>query len=256
MKNMLKTLILAGIVLFAGTTLILSCSHDEGGLAGHSESGPKTYTSVAGGVQNPKSIKGYYGVTSDGKTIEVIIGSNSRSVRSVIGTIITHYEINVAGVVVSRGTVVNDDGNITFTPSDGSTVTPTVSNGEITAITIQSADGYSSYSGPTFESRDYFYGIGAGTDFTESQIENMIRGKTPKDVYDYCWTQASHFDDPESTAGTFAELTAFGQLYACPVTVIDGIADALDGNVSAVGWYNDGETNIMYYVSRIPFTGY
>jgi hypothetical protein len=43
MKNMLKTLILAGIVLFAGTTLFLSCTHDEGGLAGHSADGPNEY---------------------------------------------------------------------------------------------------------------------------------------------------------------------------------------------------------------------
>jgi hypothetical protein len=48
MKNILKTLILTGLVLFAGTTLILSCTHDEGGLAGHPANGPNTYIPAGG----------------------------------------------------------------------------------------------------------------------------------------------------------------------------------------------------------------
>jgi hypothetical protein len=33
MKKILKTLILASLVLFAGTTLFLSCTHDTGGIS-------------------------------------------------------------------------------------------------------------------------------------------------------------------------------------------------------------------------------
>jgi hypothetical protein len=49
MKNILKTLILTSLVLFAGTTLILSCSHDAGGLADHPASGPNKYNPAGGG---------------------------------------------------------------------------------------------------------------------------------------------------------------------------------------------------------------
>jgi hypothetical protein len=52
MKKTMKTVILAGLVLFAGTALILSCTHDEGGLAGHSPGGPNTYTPAGGSGGN------------------------------------------------------------------------------------------------------------------------------------------------------------------------------------------------------------
>jgi hypothetical protein len=234
------------VVLLAFGFILMGC--DTGN--GHSDSWAKT----------PSIINGYYGVTSDGKTIELLttIPSASKAIsglaRAVIWEENCSYTLKVDGVVISTGTIKNTDGNMTFVPSDSSTVTPTVdSTGVITRISVTKADG-TTYSGDTYESKDFFYCIGAPTSYTAGFIKTKFDGMTPEQVYEYCWNNSQYFNYPDSDSGNWEKIKAFGRSYKCPETLINSVGARLEGKVSVWDSYTHSENGlIMFYVSRIPF---
>jgi hypothetical protein len=211
-------------------------------------------------AKTPSIINGYYGVTSDGKTLELLITVPSASkaisklARAVIWEENCPYTLKVDGVVISTGTIKNTDGNMTFVPSDSSTVTPTFDNtGVITRISVTKADG-TTYSGDTYESKDFFYCIGAPTSYTASFIKTKFEGMTPEQVHEYCWSHSQYFSYPDSDSGNWEEIKVFGRSYKCPETLINSVGARLEGKVSAWDSYTHSEYGlIMFYVSRIPF---
>lgn len=225
--------------------VFVSCDHDGGGDDGGGG---------GGGGGTPNVINGYWGVTDDGKNIEIVItpSASSSVARALDWSTGDSYVAKVDGKVVSRGTIVASGGSILFTSTDGSSVNIT-GNG----IIIDSSGG-TRYNGTIVPARDYFYGIGASTDYTQSQIVSFFSGKTPEEVYNYCSTIGSiHFDWPETKEGTWKEMKAFAKGYACPDGVIDDIGNTLNknGNVSAWGYYKhpDGY-NVMFYIAKVPIT--
>jgi hypothetical protein len=79
---------------------------------------------------------------------------------------------------------------------------------------------------------------------------------TPEEVHQYCWDHSDYFDYPESEAGKWDEIVAFGLLYRCPQATLDSVAERLSSKVSAWDCYTHSEYGrIMFYVSRIPFDG-
>jgi hypothetical protein len=218
--------------------VFVSCDHGGGGDG--NENG------------TPNVINGYWGVTNDGKNIEIVItpSVSSSVVRAVNWSTGDYYVAKVDGVVVSRGTIVASGGSISFTATDGSSVNITGSG-----IVINSSAG-TTYSGTIVPARDYFYCIGASTDYTKSEIDSSFTGKTPEEVYNYCSTTGSHhFDWPETQEGTWKEMKALGKRNACPNGVIADIGNTLNvnGNVSAWGYYRhpDGY-NVMFYIAKVP----
>jgi hypothetical protein len=200
----------------------------------------------------PNVINGYWGVTDDGKNIEIVItpSVSSSVAKAANWSTGDSYIAKVDGAVVSRGTIVASGGSISFTATDGSSVNIT-GNG----IVIKSSAG-TTYSGTIVPAQDYFYCIGASTDYTQSEIASQFSGKTPEGVYNYCSTTGYyHFDRPETEEGTWEEIKAFGKKYACPNGVIADIGNTLNvnGNVSAWGYYKhpDGY-NIMFYIAKVP----
>jgi hypothetical protein len=220
----------------------VSCDHGGGGSG--SENG------------TPNVINGYWGVTDEGKNIEIIVtpSVSSSAARASNWSTGDSYVATVDGEVVSRGTIVASGGSISFTSTDGSSVNITGND-----IVITSSTG-TTYSGTIVPAQDYFYCIGAITDYTQSEIVSFFSGKTPEQVYNYCSTTGSnHFSWPDTEKGTWEEIKAFGKEYSCPNGVIADIGNTLNvnGNVSAWGYYRypDGY-NIMFYVAKVPIVNY
>lgn len=220
-----------------------------------------------GGRTSPEVINGFYGVTSNGKTIEIVITPRSSgsalSSRSVTATIKyttgDDYFVYIDRVKVSSGTitVTAENGTINFTSNDGSTVSSITATAPGT-ITVTPSGG-SAYSGQVVAAQDHYYCIGAATYASKAEIENVFSGKTPEQVYTYCSTTGTSMflDWPESNAGTWNEIVSWAKGYAAPDYVISGIAKELTGKVSAVGWYRWASEgyNIMFYISRVPLQG-
>jgi hypothetical protein len=216
-----------------------------------------------GGASTSEIINGFYGVTSDGKTIEIVI--TSQSSKSVLSSRSAsnwstgdHYFITIDRIKVSSGTitVTATNGSITFSSTDGSSV----SSINITApgaITIRTSGG-TQYSGKVVEAKDYYYCIGAPTDASEATIKGVLNGKTPEQVYNYCSTTGTYlfFEYPETFAGTWEDILVWAGKYNAPPTVIKNVHDELfdNGKVSAVGYYywNKEGFNIMFYVAKVP----
>jgi hypothetical protein len=218
------------------------------------------------GIVRPNVINGYYGVTADGKTIEVIVTpssssnvlSNTNVSRSVTYTVSNAYVIKIDGIVVSSGTVDNTGGTITFTPTDGSIINSSPSSGGVlTSISVTSSGV--TYSASMHEAIDFYYAIGAATTYTLAECKALMAGKTPEEVYAYCWSAGETFFDPDSDSGTFDEIVAFGRSNDCPDTEISRVSKDLNsGKISGMGSYShvvSGITyNVMFYVSKVPLT--
>jgi hypothetical protein len=242
MKRKVFFVAMLGVVWYFGL-VVVGCDNGNGG---------------GDGIITPNIINGYYGVTSDGKTIEVIFTpspSNRNASRSI--TVYNSYVIKIDGVVVSVGTVTNTGGTITFTPTDGSTVTPTLTGEVLDSISVTSSDGIT-YSADMNEAADFYYSIGAATYMTLAECQALINGKTPEQVYQYCWGNTELFlDDPDDAAGTFDDMVAFGRSHSCPDAEISRVAKELNsGKISGVGCYSYSENgytyNIMFFVSKVP----
>jgi hypothetical protein len=214
-------------------------------------------------ITRPTVFNGYYGVTTTGETIEIIIStpvsanilhSNGLS-RSVNWSASSPYEIKIDGVVVSRGTCTNNNGKIGFSPTDGSTIAVTGYTGMVPKINV--TKNGTTYSSSTLkEAVDFFYGIGASTYMTESQMRTNFSGKTPEQIYQWCINNTSYFPDyPDQRAGTFDTMVAFGNEYSCPIAQINRVTDEINsGNISGWGFYVHPQYgNIIYGISRIPF---
>jgi hypothetical protein len=221
-------------------------------------------TDDGGGATTPEVINGFYGVTSDGKTIEIVITPqssqsvlSSRSASTIAAwTTGDHYFVYVDRIKVSSGTITvsASNGIIAFSSSDGSSVS-SINATAPGAITITPSGG-SAYTGKVVAAEDYYYCIGAATYASETQIKSVFNGKTPEQVYNYCSTTGTSMflDWPESNAGTWGEMVTWAKGYSAPDGVISDMAEELTGKVSAVGWYNWSARgyNIMFYISRVP----
>jgi hypothetical protein len=215
-----------------------------------------------GGITTPEVINGFYGVTSDGKTIEIVItpkSSNSTLFsKSAVSRWTTgdDYFVYIDRVKVSGGTitVTAENDSITFVSNDGSSVSSitTTAPGNITIT----PNGGTAYSGKVVAAEDHYYCIGAATDASKAEILSVFSGKTPEEVYRWCSTYGTSMflDYPESKAGTWNEIVLWGKGYGAPDYVISGMAEELKGKVSAVGWYRWASEgyNIMFYISRVP----
>ncbi|MDR0639075.1 MAG: hypothetical protein LBG27_09305 [Spirochaetaceae bacterium] len=205
-----------------------------------------------GSVTTPEVINGFYGVTNNGKTIEVVIKNKAPTEKWTSGD---DYFVYIDRIETSRGTITVTSGNgqIIFTSTDGSSVSAiTITNPS--AITV--TKGGTTYSGKIVAAQDLYYCIGAATDASKAQIESVFAGKTPEQVYTWCSTTGTSLflDYPESNIGTWNEMVRWAKGFAAPNAVINGIAGDLTGKVSAVGWYRWASEgyNIMFYISRMP----
>ncbi|MDR2746388.1 MAG: hypothetical protein LBB77_02980 [Treponema sp.] len=244
----------AALLVFALVAFLAACS---GAFVdpGWTEAGGDEGGGGSGGlVTEPEVINGFYGVTTDGRTIEIII--TSRGSKTVFSTG-NSYVVKIDGREVSRGTVTASNGSLVFNSINGSSVSSidTMSPG---AITI-TASGGTVYSGKVVEAEDYYYCIGAPTNASKSEIEQVLarETRTPEDVYIYCTTGHGtdmFFDWPETKTGSWEEMKIFAKKYGAPDSVIYNIAKVLKGKVSAVDWYHWSSEgyNIMFYISRMP----
>jgi hypothetical protein len=253
-KTMVTVLLAVALVFGLG---FAGCSDDSGGGGG----GAPDITTP------PAQINGFYGVTSGGKTIQVIITpavSLSTQTRTVSWALTNTYQIKVAGIVVSQGTITNISGTIEFTPTDGSTVTATPGGiGLISAITVVTGSG-TSYNGSCAESTDYYYMMAGGTTYTKSDWDDFCKSMSPGALYDYCMAHTEMFGDGVIKAGTWEEVAEFGiesglqsgndrnQLE----TTISQIRDTLNSEAYAIGFFPLDSTYIykggVFYVSRLP----
>jgi hypothetical protein len=214
-------------------------------------------------IVRPAIFDGYYGVTTTGETIEIIISTPvsaniiqlNRFPRSVNWSVSSTYEIKINGVVVSRGTCTNNNGKIGFSPTDGSAIDVTGYTGMVPMVTVIK-DGVTYSSSTLKEAVDFFYGIGASTYMTESQMRTNFSGKTPEQIYQWCISHTSYFPDyPEQRTGTFDDIVAFGNEYSCPIAQINRVTNEINsGSISGWGFYVHPQYgNIIYGISRIPF---
>lgn len=224
---------------------LIGCSNDGGGSSSSNESG---------GVVKPTVINGYYGVTADGKTIEVIITPTAHNVNVDFGTA-NNYVIKIDGVEKSKGTVTKSGSAIVFTASDGSAVNAAInSNGDLTSLSVtKSGATYTAASMVT--SSDYFYAIGGPTNQSEKQIKEDFLGGTPTQIKNYLYTHLGDYDYHE---GTFDEIMAFGKSWKCPDKELSQISKEMNsGSFYGIGYYKHSQYgNIVYCVSRLPFSTY
>jgi hypothetical protein len=214
---------------------------------------PDTPPLAGDGISTPAVINGYYGVTDDGKTIQIVItpSGNQNVSKSIKWTNHDVYTAYVDGQVVSKGTITASGGSILFAPSDGSSVNIT---GDSIVITTS---GGTTYNGDIIPAADYYYCIGATTDYTKNEINTLFSGETPEEVYNFCSTTgASHFDYPDTVEGTWENIKAFAKLQGCDDSMVSKIAKELDSNVSAWDYYytNKYNSNVMFYIARLPLT--
>ena len=205
-------------------------------------------------IETPVVINGYYGVTSDGKTLEIIIKEGTAKNIAVTSRMVTWganntYEIKINGKVVSSGTASKTGESITFTPSDGSSVT--VDSYTSGAPNISVSNGENTYKAKTVVAQDYYYAVGGPVDKTLAQLRNDFAGKTPETIYNTYFYLVDGYD---WDAGTWEYICEFGKFYQCPDSELSRVAKEMNaGNISGVGYYTHKQWgNIVYYVSKVP----
>jgi hypothetical protein len=222
---MTKNMFFAGLLVIAAAfgMLVAGCDNDPG------DGGPVT----------PTVINGYYGVISDGKTIEVIATSGN-------------YVLRLDGVEFNRGPL--NASPITLNPTTGTTVVITTSGGAITGVTVTS----NGQNMPIQSARDYYYStaMAAPTSFTRQDFESMIAGKTPKQVYEYCQNHPDiSTSNYEVYEGTWADMVALAREEGVPVLVFSQVAEIMNaGKISGFGFFYwpEYKINVIYYISKIP----
>jgi len=234
---MLKKNLFGMITLMAGVMLVLTLS------LGCNNGGGDD------GIVRPNIINGYYGVTNDGKTIEVIIEDGVT--LTVDDYANKTYVIKVDGVEKSKGTVTKSGSTITFTKSTGDNVSGIITSGSLASLTVGSITSITMVT-----SRDHFYCIGGPTSQSEEQIkQNFLTGKTPTQIKSYLETYLNDYDYDE---GAFDYIIEFGKSYNCPNKELTRISEEMNsGKFYGVGYYKHKEYgNIVYCVSRLPFPSY
>ncbi|MDR1147268.1 MAG: hypothetical protein LBK66_01410 [Spirochaetaceae bacterium] len=216
-KNLCGILALALVFGIA----LAGCDHNARGSSG----------SGGGGSDAPETITGFYGVTADGKTIEIILtpsNGTSQNARAIAGS--GTYVIKIDGVIVSKGSFTNNGGTPTFTPTDDSTVNVSMSGGELTSITVVGADK-KSYSGKTIESKDYYYICGIDIKYTEAKLTAVVSGKTLGELAKICETDSnfkkSNFEDYTVLEGTWDELVEIFIGFGYPASYFTNMASKL-----------------------------
>jgi len=207
-----------------------SCSSDDGGDSGE--------------IVRPNVIDGYYGVTFDGKTIEVLVNWSTSNA----------YTIKVDGSSVSQGTATNSGGIMTFTPSDNSAVTVTgyAEGGEAPLVSVENSG--TTYTAQTMSTAsDYYYCVGAATGQSSLQIQQLFAGKTPEQIYSYYLSNPQYFDDYDAEEGTFDEIVEFAQYWKCPNSELSRISNEMNsGKFFGVGYYTHPQYgNIVFFISKI-----
>jgi hypothetical protein len=232
---------------------LAGCEHNARGIEGGGDS------------DAPETITGFYGVTTDGKIIEIILTSSngtSQNARAIAesGT----YVIKIDGFIVSEGSFTNNGNTLTFASTDNSTVTPVISSdGELTSITVV-ADN-TSYSGKTIESKDHYYIGTLLTKYTKDQFTAVVSGKTLGELANICGSD-SNFRDSEGVDGRWDELVEIFTLSGYPASYFTNMASKLTEDTLLIwDWTEkssfdqeqaDGEDkdypNFILFVSRMP----
>lgn len=204
----------------------------------------------SGKIEEPTVINGYYGVTSDGKSIEVIITPISRDVE---WGATNEYVIRIDGVEKSKGTATKSGSTINFTPGDGSSVSVSNYNGGAPSVSV-TKDGTTYTAQTMVTSRDYYYSVGAATGQTSTEIQQIFSGKTPEQIYNYYLKNSQYFSDYDYEEGTFDDIVAFGKYWKCPDSQLSQVSkDMNSGKVFGVGYYRHSQYgNIVFFVSKLP----
>ena len=207
-------------------------------------------------IETPVIFNGYYGVTDDGDTLEIIIKEGTAKNIAVTSRMVTWganntYEIKINGKVVSKGTASKTGESITFTPSDGSSVSVDSFNNDALGVSVTPAGGVGVIKANTIAAKDYYYAIGGPINKTREQLQTDFAGKTPEQIYNAYFKLVDGYD---YDAGTWDYICDFGKSYQCPDSELSRVAKEMNaGNISGVGYYTHKQWgNIVYYVSKIP----
>jgi hypothetical protein len=198
---------------------LTGCEHNDRGSDGGG----------SGGSDAPETITGFYGVTADGKTIEIILTPStgtSQNARAIAGS--GTYVIKIDGKEVSKGSFNSDGKILTFAPTDGSTVAPmTIPSGSgiLPEIKITGADD-NEYSGKTAEAEDYYYIGTLLTKYTKAELTAVVSGKTLGEVDDISKTD-SNFKSSEGVEGTWDELVVIFTSSGYPASFFKNMASNL-----------------------------
>jgi small nuclear ribonucleoprotein (snRNP)-like protein len=209
----------------------------------------------------------FYGVTNDGKSIELILSSSNKiaqNARAIEGR--GTYVIKIGGSVASNGSFTDNDGTLMFTPTDKNIQNVTISGGGLT-ITVTETGG-TTYSGKLVELEDYFYLYLNTTVLTESAINNKFKNKTIQQIFDYIKDHTTEFGN-----GEFSETEKLSELFGNNDSILRQIASGFKNNVVwtwffgkdmmsggtetgsgeiIIEWTEDG----IVIVSRLPFEYY
>ncbi|MDR1147269.1 MAG: hypothetical protein LBK66_01415 [Spirochaetaceae bacterium] len=221
-----------------------------------------------GGGDGPEIINGYYGITSDGKTIEIIITSSNKTAQNARVLLNGTYRTMINGIKMSEGTCQNDNGMPKFTSIDGvSTVALQISGG-VLSITVKGTDN-KTYQGSAVESRDWFYCVAGGTVFTESEFNEKFKNKTMLEIFTYIWAhEGTDFstNSDELAEITWDDMVKLGKTMPVPPSdsVLQEVASNMKGNVCGIyflkdAWLwdkNNPKMNLISFVSRLPFEYY
>jgi hypothetical protein len=220
-----------------------------------------------GGGNEPQFIDGYYGVTENGETIEIILTLSKAAKAVVSGT----FVIKINGVVVSSGYYENDNGITTFTATDGSTVTIVLDDDDLSlkSIDVKKADG-TEYKGNTYKSEDYYYINTIFTKCTKDELIAFVSGKTIDEFGD-TFQEDDRFPTEEgndSLAGSWEYFMELFTVSGYPTSMLTNIASNLDKDTLFVwDWierspkdmeeakvYNNfpDYPNFIMFVSRVP----
>jgi hypothetical protein len=239
---MLKKRLFGMITLMVGVMLVFT-------LMGCSSGG-------GGGIIRPNIFKGYHGITSLGKFIEMIFDDETDLTSDYSGK---EYVVKIDGAERSKGTATKTGTTIKFTSSDGSTISDVTLDGSgvPTNLSITKANDGQAYTAIYMAiSSDYFYAIGGPTSQSETQIrEGYLTANTPSKIKNYLQINLNDYDVDE---GTFDEITEFGKSYKCPDEELSRISEEMNsGKFYGVGYYKHKEYgNIVYCVSKLPFSSY
>jgi len=200
-------------------------------------------------VVAPTVINGYYGVTANGESMEVIITPASRA--TVEWASQNTYSIRVDGTEVSKGTAVKSGSVITFTSTDGSAVIVGSYDADGSPKVSVTKDGKTYTAQTMVTSSDYYYAYGAPTSDSYDKIQSNFKGKTPKQIYD----QYLKNSDGDGDWGTWDYIVQFAGFYECPNSELSRISSEMNsGKISGTGYYTHSSFgNIVYYVSRISY---
>jgi len=235
MKNFVKvfgTVVLTVAMLFA----LVSCSNGGGGGGG------------GGSIPAPNNVTGFFGVTSDGRTIEVVntTANPGRSISTTGWATGNGYAVFINGSETSRGTITISGSNISFTPATGDVVSLNTSNGE---ITVGSVSGTVAAAEP-----DRFFAIGAGTRMTEAQIKANAAGKTPEQFLVWALNDGYYeFYNNDWEDGSWATIVTKAKEYNCPDSVLTKASNDLKDRFSGWGYFYDNSERcyIVFYISRV-----